>query len=307
MKKLVAFVVILGLVGVAQAGYIADFESGFSDGVTLDGTAGWFNTNNDGTGNSDPGLIAEDDKGVGGGWAAYQPGPSSWIGSAVAHGMDQSEGNVLVLDTDIYLGSDDTRAHMHFAEAVPIGYPHGKLILALGENGADIMFGGYDNVSGAAVFSKYAPMSLDLNPGWHHGRITWDIGTSVQGEVWLGSGTSGTKVFDVTEAFTAKPDFPNIMFNKKMGIAAYDNITVTVTMTTTPVPVVPSVDALVEDTFATEFVSKAGITYELESTPDLVSSNYSGTGAFVIGTGTNMFLFDPTGYSDTKYYRVAIK
>ena len=39
MKKLVAFVVILGLVGVAQAGYIADFESGFSDGVTLDGTS----------------------------------------------------------------------------------------------------------------------------------------------------------------------------------------------------------------------------------------------------------------------------
>jgi predicted outer membrane repeat protein len=73
------------------------------------------------------------------------------------------------------------------------------------------------------------------------------------------------------------------------------------------VPVEPSVDVLVEDTFATEFVSKAGITYELESTPDLVSSNFSGTGAFVIGTGTNMVLFDPTGFSDTKHYRVAIK
>ena len=226
MKKLLAIVVVLGLVDVAQ-GYTEDFGSGFADGVTLDGTKGWFNTNLDGPGNSDPGLFAEDDKGVGGGWAAYEPGPSSWVGSAVAHGMDQSIGNVLTLDADIYLGADDTRAHMYFAEAVPIGYPHGKLILALGENGPDIMFGGYNDVAGSAIFAYYAPTSLDLDIGWHHGRLTWTVGTSVQGEVWNGSGTSGTKVFDMTEAFTDVPNFPNIMFNKKMGIAAYDNITVT--------------------------------------------------------------------------------
>ena len=227
MKKLLAIVVVLGLVDVAQ-GYTEDFGSGFADGVTLDGTKGWFNTNLDGPGNSDPGLFAEDDKGVGGGWAAYEPGPSTgWVGSAVAHGMDQSIGNVLTLDADIYLGADDTRAHMYFAEAVPIGYPHGKLILALGENGPDIMFGGYNDVAGSAIFAYYAPTSLDLDIGWHHGRLTWDIGTSVQGEVWVGSGTSGTKVYDLTEPFTDVPDFPNIMFNKKMGIAAYDNITVT--------------------------------------------------------------------------------
>lgn len=32
-----------------------------------------------------------------------------------------------------------------------------------------------------------------------------------------------------------------------------------------------------------------------------------GTSAFVEGTGTNMFLFDPSGHSTAKLYRVAIR
>ena len=78
-------------------------------------------------------------------------------------------------------------------------------------------------------------------------------------------------------------------------------------LTGTTDPVAPSVAVQVEDALAVEFVSDAGFTYELESTPDLVSSNFTGTGAFVIGNGTNMFLFDPTGTSTAKNYRVAIK
>jgi hypothetical protein len=68
------------------------------------------------------------------------------------------------------------------------------------------------------------------------------------------------------------------------------------------------VDADVGDQVATEFLSEAGTTYELESTADLVSSNnWSGTGAIAQGTGANLVLFDPAGYSTSKLYRVTIR
>jgi hypothetical protein len=68
------------------------------------------------------------------------------------------------------------------------------------------------------------------------------------------------------------------------------------------------VDADVGDQVATEFLSEAGTTYELESTTDLITSNnWSGTGATVEGTGANLALFDPAGYSTSKLYRVAIR
>ncbi len=61
----------------------------------------------------------------------------------------------------------------------------------------------------------------------------------------------------------------------------------------------------IDDTVATEFLSEAGTTYELEYTTDHV--NWAGTGAVVVGDGTTMRLFDPLGYSDAKGYRVAIR
>ena len=64
-------------------------------------------------------------------------------------------------------------------------------------------------------------------------------------------------------------------------------------------------NVVVADTAGISFDSDAGLTYRLESTPDLVSSNYSDTGAFVTGSGGPMTLFDPTGTSTTKNYRVA--
>jgi hypothetical protein len=49
-----------------------------------------------------------------------------------------------------------------------------------------------------------------------------------------------------------------------------------------------------------------GIVYKLQSTPDLVSLNYGATGAFVLGDGSGMTLFDPSGASTTKNYRVTV-
>lgn len=77
--------------------------------------------------------------------------------------------------------------------------------------------------------------------------------------------------------------------------------------TVDPVPP-PVISVEVENTFAITFPSEAGVRYELESTTETATpSNFVGTGLLVTGTGTNMFLFDPGGYSTAKLYRVSIK
>jgi len=60
----------------------------------------------------------------------------------------------------------------------------------------------------------------------------------------------------------------------------------------------------VDDVPGTTFNSVLHATYRLQSTPDLVSSNFSDTGGIAIGTGGVMTLFDPTGPSTSKNYRV---
>lgn len=61
---------------------------------------------------------------------------------------------------------------------------------------------------------------------------------------------------------------------------------------------------LVADVFGFEFLTNPGQTYRLESTPDLVSSNFAPTGVSIEGTGSTLQLFDPTGFSSNKHYRV---
>jgi len=63
-------------------------------------------------------------------------------------------------------------------------------------------------------------------------------------------------------------------------------------------------DVAVDDVLGTSFNSVSGATHRLQSTPDLVSTNYSDTGAIAVGTGAEMTLFDPTGSSTSKNYRV---
>ena len=66
-------------------------------------------------------------------------------------------------------------------------------------------------------------------------------------------------------------------------------------------------NVVVADTAGISFDSVAGLTHRLEATPDLVSSNYSDTGAFVSGDGGPMTLFDPAGTTTSKNYRVVIE
>ena len=72
-----------------------------------------------------------------------------------------------------------------------------------------------------------------------------------------------------------------------------------------PAPaIVESTDIVVEDTPAVSFDSLTDITYRLQSTPDLVSSNFTDVGAYVEGNGQTRLLFDPDGPSTQKNYRV---
>ena len=63
-------------------------------------------------------------------------------------------------------------------------------------------------------------------------------------------------------------------------------------------------DFAVEETLGLAFNALPGTTYRLQATPDLVSSNFSDTGAFVVGDGGQMMLFDPAGPSTSRNYRV---
>jgi len=59
-----------------------------------------------------------------------------------------------------------------------------------------------------------------------------------------------------------------------------------------------------DGTATVAFVSIDGTTNRLESTPDLINSNFSATGASVLGDGTGKVLTDPAGSPNSKSYRV---
>ena len=64
-------------------------------------------------------------------------------------------------------------------------------------------------------------------------------------------------------------------------------------------------EVTVGDVIGLRFLSESNGTYKLESTTDLVTSNdWSGTGAFLLGNGTNQLFFDPAGFSTNKAYRI---
>ncbi len=97
------------------------------------------------------------------------------------------------------------------------------------------------------------------------------------------------------------PGHNHVWIGANGGAFHVDNIRVTVD---TPA-VVASTNVFVADTLAVEFDSEQDVIYELESTPDLLdTNNWSGTGSYVIGNGTNKFLFDPDTFSTSKNYRV---
>lgn len=75
----------------------------------------------------------------------------------------------------------------------------------------------------------------------------------------------------------------------------------------TLIPFVKSADVQVADTTAIEFTGDVGVEYELESQSVGATNEWTGTGIFAVGTGATQQLFDPTGFSTGKEYRVSIQ
>ncbi len=63
----------------------------------------------------------------------------------------------------------------------------------------------------------------------------------------------------------------------------------------------------VDGVFGLQFMAEVSRVYSLEFTTDPAGSNYQGTGALLEGNGGVMEMFDPTGGSGSKTYRVVIQ
>ena len=102
-------------------------------------------------------------------------------------------------------------------------------------------------------------------------------------------------------------NYPDVIGTKfgslgKQGFQIYiDNLTMNDEI---PVAPIALTNVVVADTRGVSFQSVSNKTYRLQSTPDLVSTNFSDTGAIGIGDGGGMTLFDPAGTSTSKNYRV---
>jgi hypothetical protein len=137
----------------------------------------------------------------------------------------------------------------------------------------------------------YGPGSSDGPPQTFDVRITRELDGSVV-----------TNTTGLAWHFS-RPDIQATKFGSigRSGFEIYiDNLTIN-----DEVPVtVPSTNVVVADTAGVSFQSKSNRTYRLQSTPDLVSTNFSDTGATAISDGGGMTLFDPAGTSTSKNYRV---
>jgi len=77
-----------------------------------------------------------------------------------------------------------------------------------------------------------------------------------------------------------------------------------------PMPEPTTVDSTVvqvDGVFGLQFMTELSRVYSLEFTTSPVGSAYQGTGALLEGNGGVMEMFDPTGGSDSKTYRVVIQ
>ena len=93
------------------------------------------------------------------------------------------------------------------------------------------------------------------------------------------------------------------VFSTALSAPQIEDLYTAATVLAGPV-IIGTTNVVVDDVLGTSFSSMSGATHRLQSAPDLVSSNFSDTGAMAIGTGGGMTLFDPTGPSTSKAYRV---
>jgi len=167
-----------------------------------------------------------------------------------------------------------------------------------------------ENRAGGQVFAS----SVGAGPPF----VTWDISAAIDSNTWYdmkiellpGDRTlwsykehsSGTWIFNPAGPVPAPAGFTYNyvgISSFTQGAEVYVDDVFMPGRTVTPIT---QVDA--DDTLGTVFASESNKTYRLQSTPDLVSTNYTDTGAVTVGDGSAMTLFDPMGPSTSKNYRV---
>jgi hypothetical protein len=176
-------------------------------------------------------------------------------------------------------------------------------------------FGENRNTPDAQVF-----ISLDSSFTW---LASWDITAGIAANTWYDmkiellpgdlarwsyrEHSSGTWIVNPAGPVAAPPGFA---FNY-VGISGFtQGAEVYVDNVAAGEPpgdiLVPSTNVVVDDTLGLTFHSESNETYRLQSTPDLMSSNFTDTGAIAIGDGDSMILFDPAGPPISKNYRVTM-
>jgi hypothetical protein len=145
------------------------------------------------------------------------------------------------------------------------------------------------DISAAIVADTWYDMKIELLPG---DRALWSYKEHA----------SGTWIVNPSGSVPTPAGFE---FNY-VGISSYsEGNNVYVDDVKVPARTVEYITQVEMDgTLGTIFNTESNETYRLQATPDLVSSNYTDTGAIAIGDGATMTLFDPAGPSASKNYRV---
>ena len=153
--------------------------------------------------------------------------------------------------------------------------------------------------TGGATFTQYGQDGAYFGVGNPINPDSWAGGASAGGDNYTGNDLNG-RIDELA------------VFDYALSAAQISNLYAAAFIAGGPCTepgepgLIPSDDFVVTNVVGTTFSSKSDETYSLQSTPDLVSSNFSDTGAIVIGNGGDMTLFDPTGPSTSKNYRVKL-
>jgi hypothetical protein len=187
---------------------------------------------------------------------------------------------------------------------------------------------GVGTTSGTRTYTQGNIATVEGYPiydaGWHMLTAVVTLGSTAEfyidgasvGSTWVGGGAAlagdGEWFVVANNSFPAEADWAIqdfdgridelAVFGAALSAAQISNLYAAAFI---PGPVlVASTNAVVDDVLGTSFGSEFGATHRLQSTPDLVSVNFSDTGAMAIGSGADMTLYDPTGASTSKSYRV---
>jgi hypothetical protein len=208
--------VVLALGGVASATLLDNFESGYTDGITVDGQNGWSNVYGGGD-------TVSSTAGVGGGWGLVNDvNTNSWSESGKAVGVDATPGSSVVAQFDIK------------QTGLPGGGWTMQEIILKGAGGMNLQFSidNNNNVPGNSAFRigayAFGGNFNDIQAAagyatgdWMHVKLTWNLGTDINVHV---TDASNNVLWDHSHATTDVPaSFDSITFGSIQSSTSLQN------------------------------------------------------------------------------------